>query len=270
MSQVKTESRGLVFVAGLFLTVLFSLAAWSAMGAAQPPAAARVTVFEGARLIVGNGGAPIENAAFIVDNNRFTRVGRRGEVTVPPGAVRVDLTGKTVMPAIVDAHTHLANTREALIDQLEHKAYYGVAAAISLGQDAGNLAFQVREEIVPNAARLRTAGRGLTSPEPGRSDIPYWVTGEAEARKAGDKSTELLPDLIHHKLGLFEIDHLALRIHGGSFALRGVLTGFLQISVEIIFLFRLELFPPQHLFEHPVDDEVRITPDRGGKMGVAS
>jgi imidazolonepropionase-like amidohydrolase len=178
------ESRGLVFVAGLFLTVLVSLAAWSTIGAAQPPAAARVTVFEGARLIVGDGSAPIENAAFIVDNNRFTQVGRRGEVKVPPGAARVDLAGKTVMPAIVDSHTHLANTREALIDQLQRKAYYGVAAVISLGQDAGNLAFQVRDENIPNAARLRTAGRGLTSPEPGRTDIPYWVTGEAEARKA--------------------------------------------------------------------------------------
>lgn len=39
-----------------------------------------VTVFEGARLITGNGSAPIENAAFVVDGTRFMRVGRTGQV----------------------------------------------------------------------------------------------------------------------------------------------------------------------------------------------
>ena len=86
---------------------LVFLAAFSTSGVMQAPQGTAVTVFEGARLIVGDGSAPIENAAFIVDNNRFTQVGRRGQVNVPAGATRVDLTGKTVMPAIVDAHTHM-------------------------------------------------------------------------------------------------------------------------------------------------------------------
>ena len=77
------------------------------------------TLFEGARLIVGDGSAPIENAAFIVQGNRFAQVGRRGELKAPAGAARVDLTGKTVMPAIVDTHAHLANERAAIIDQLQ-------------------------------------------------------------------------------------------------------------------------------------------------------
>ena len=47
----------------------------------------QVTVFEGARLITGEGSAPIENSAFIVENTRFTRVGRRGELPAPAGAV---------------------------------------------------------------------------------------------------------------------------------------------------------------------------------------
>ena len=77
-----------------------------------------MTVFEGARLILGDGAAPIENGVFIVANNRFTQVGRRGQVNVPAGATRVDLTGKTVMPAIVDTHTHMPVTRDALVDAL--------------------------------------------------------------------------------------------------------------------------------------------------------
>jgi len=143
-----------------------------------------VTVFEGARLIVGDLGAPIEDSVFLVENGRFLAAGRRGDVEAPSGAIRVDLTGKTVMPAIVDAHKHLAGTREALVDQLQHLAYYGVGAAISLGQDAGDLAFEVREEAIPGAARLLTAGRGITTPEPGRSEVPNWNTTADVARAA--------------------------------------------------------------------------------------
>jgi imidazolonepropionase-like amidohydrolase len=143
-----------------------------------------VTLYEGARLIVGDGGDPIENAAFVVDGDRFVEVGVRGHVHVPDGATRVDLSGKTVMPAIVDTHAHLATTREALVTQLQHKAYYGAGVVMSLGQDTGDVAFEVRGETIPNAARLRTAGRGITSPEPGRSQAPYWVTTEEEARQA--------------------------------------------------------------------------------------
>ena len=137
---------------------------------AQQPASA--TVFEGARLIVGDGSAPITDAAFLVENGRFTAVGKKGQLKVPAGAARVDLTGKTVMPAIVDMHKHLAVTRDALVDQLQHLAYYGIGVAMSLGQDTGDVAFQVRAETIPNAARFRTAGRGLTGPEPGRTQAP--------------------------------------------------------------------------------------------------
>jgi imidazolonepropionase-like amidohydrolase len=155
------------------------------VAAQAPPAGgpAGIVAFEGARLITGDG-KTIENSAFIVENGRFSQVGTRGQLKIPAGAARVDLTGKTVMPAIVDAHTHMPTERQALIDLLQRKAYYGVAAVISLGQDNNDVAFQVRQEIIPGAARLRTAGRGITGPEPGRTEAPYWVTTEAEARKA--------------------------------------------------------------------------------------
>jgi len=175
---------------------LLFLAAFSTSGATQAPQATGVTIFEGARLITGDGAAPIENSAFIVANNRFTQIGRRGQVNAPAGAARVDLTGKTVMPAIVDAHTHMPVTRDALIDSLQRKAYYGAGVVMSLGQDTGDVAFQVREETIPGAARLRTAGRGITAPEPGRTEAPYWVTTEAEARKAVDEQAARKVDLI--------------------------------------------------------------------------
>ena len=71
---------------------------------AQPPAAA--TLFEGARVIVGDGRV-LERAAFLVQADRFTAVGQQGSIAAPAGAVRVDLAGRTVMPGLIDVHTHL-------------------------------------------------------------------------------------------------------------------------------------------------------------------
>ena len=42
----------------------------------------------------------------------------------------------------------------------------------------------VRNETIPGAAVYRTAGRGITMPEPGRTEVPYWITTTEEARKA--------------------------------------------------------------------------------------
>jgi imidazolonepropionase-like amidohydrolase len=107
-----------------------------------------------------------------------------GEVEAPRGATLVDLAGMTVMPAIVNAHVHLATDRPERLDQLQHMAYYGAGSVVSLGLDDGDVAFAVRGETVPNGARSMTAGRGVTAPEPGRSEVPYWVTTEEQARAA--------------------------------------------------------------------------------------
>jgi imidazolonepropionase-like amidohydrolase len=167
--------------------------------AAQPSG---TTLFEGARLIVGDGSAPIENSAFLVENNRFGRIAKKGQLQLPAGAVRVDLTGKTVMPAIVNAHNHLGwaiiktgeigkdtYSRENLIDHLRRSAYYGIGAVMNFGTDPGDVAFQVRAETIPDAALFRTAGRGMALPNAGPGaeywkPVAYGVTTEAEARKA--------------------------------------------------------------------------------------
>jgi imidazolonepropionase-like amidohydrolase len=147
-----------------------------------------VTVFEGARVIVGDGRAPIENATFIVSGNRFTQVGRAADARIPAGAARVNLAGKTVMPTLIDTHTHLSQTRPQLIEDLKRRAFYGVSAAQSLGQDTTDVSFQVRSETaagqIPGAGRFFTAGRGITGPEPGRTTAPHWVTTVDEARQA--------------------------------------------------------------------------------------
>jgi len=205
---LKTSSFCLLFAA------LFFVAASLSPVAGQAPRPSGVTLFEGARLIVGDGSAPIEDSAFIVEGDRFTQIGRKGQLAVPAGAARIDLTGRTVMPAIVDAHGHpgfldavtgkmsKANfTRENYIDHLQRYAYHGVAATISTGTDMGDLAYRLREEKIPNAALIRTVGLGLAYPgsgpaDPSRNDVPYPVTSAAEARKAVQDLAPRKPDFV--------------------------------------------------------------------------
>ncbi len=196
MRRVTAESNSVVFVTGLLSVGCFLIAACSTPVTDKTPVPTVVTAFEGARLIVGDDSVPIENSTFLVEDTRFLQVGRTSDVEVPTGAVRIDLTGRTVIPALIDTHTHLGRTREALVEDLQRKAYYAVGVAMSLGQDSGDLPFQVREEIIPDAARYRTAGRGITRREPGRSDIPYWISSEDEARTAVQELASLNVDLV--------------------------------------------------------------------------
>ncbi len=184
------------------LIVVVSLARAPVVG--QSPTGG-TTLFEGARLIVGDGRVPIENSAFLVEKDKIIRVGRNGEVQAPRGATRIDLTGKTVMPALVDIHNHLgwtnqktnqatktSFTRELVIDHLQRYAYYGVAATLSMGLDRwdvnSEIPYQLRNEIIPNAARFLTVGRGIAAtPMAGpvadyRLGVPYGAQTEAEGR----------------------------------------------------------------------------------------
>src|SRR5438034_2744886 len=164
--------------------------------AQAPRTDARAVAFEGARLITGAGDI-VERATLVVENGRFTSVGRQGEATLRPGTARVDLTGKTIMPGLIDVHTHLGYrkgatflaenfTRDTVLDELDRFAYYGIAAVASAGTDRGELTLRLRDE--PHAGALvRTAWRGLAPPDAGPNppmrDAPYGVTTEEEARR---------------------------------------------------------------------------------------
>ena len=157
--------------------------------------------FEGARLIVGDGNT-IDNAAFLVEGEAFTWVGKQGQRQPPQGATRVDLSGKTVMPSLIDGHNHIglinekdgsnskANyRREILVDVLQRYAYYGVAATLSMGLEADQeLAYELRDQVIPNATRFLTVGKGIAATPIGgptgepRLGIPYGARTATEGR----------------------------------------------------------------------------------------
>ena len=187
MCSVTRPSRARARVTSLVFASL--AAACASPDSSGTPATSAATLFEGARVIVGDG-TVIENGAFVVEDGRFTTVGQSGAITLPEGTARVDLTGKTVMPAIVNTHVHLGATRDELVSQLQHYAYYGIGTVQSLGLDTAAVTREIRNEEIPNAARYLTAGRGITMPEPGRNESPHWVTTVEEARSAVQQLAE--------------------------------------------------------------------------------
>ena len=91
----------------MFVCCIAVAAVGSMAVSSQPRNPSGAVVYEGARLIIGDGSAPIENGAFVVQNGRIAAIGQQGDVKAPAGAARVDLTGKTVMPAMINVHVHI-------------------------------------------------------------------------------------------------------------------------------------------------------------------
>ena len=162
-----------------------------------------VVLYEGARLIPGDGTPAIEQSAFLVEKGLISRVGAKGSITAPSGAARVDLSGKTVMPTIINTHGHPGFqrgltysadnfTRESVIDDLNRALYFGIAAVLSQGIEKGDVTFQVRAEQEAGkvgGARLAVAGRGIGAPNAGPggaayAGIAYEVTTEEQSRRA--------------------------------------------------------------------------------------
>src|SRR5262245_41988465 len=75
----------------------------------MPETPAHYTLITAARLLDGTGAAPVEPAALLIENDRVAALGRAAEVRAPDGASvgRKDYGAATILPGLVDAHTHL-------------------------------------------------------------------------------------------------------------------------------------------------------------------
>jgi imidazolonepropionase-like amidohydrolase len=200
---------GILAVPGILGCLALIPTAFAASAQSQQSSGA--FLFEGSRLIVGDGSS-IESSAFVVEKGKITRVGRKGEVQAPQGAARIDLTGKTVMPTLVNDHLHLGYegytswsgenyTRDNVINHLTRLAYYGVGAVISTGTDPTDFALALQRDQqagkVGGARYLFAAGAAPPGGGPnggflnvirssGRPTI-YDLPNETEARKVAEQ-----------------------------------------------------------------------------------
>jgi imidazolonepropionase-like amidohydrolase len=178
-------------------------------------ASAQSILLEGERIIRGDGSPPIDNAALLVERGAITRIGRKGDVALPAGAARLDLDGKTIMPAIISTHVHpgfqkglsyLAENfkRETILDDLNRALYSGVSTVMSLGIETGDVMFQIRADQAEGragGARLLLAGRGIGAPNAGPgnaiySNFTYEVTTADQIRRAVQEQAARKVDII--------------------------------------------------------------------------
>ena len=114
-------------------------------------------LYQGARLITGDGGPPINSGDFVVEDGRITAIGAKGTVRAPSSATRMDLTGKTVMPAMVNVHVHIGYegyttwraenyTAENVLDHLEREAFYGTGTTQSVGTSPTDTSIQFQKD----------------------------------------------------------------------------------------------------------------------------
>jgi imidazolonepropionase-like amidohydrolase len=174
---------------GLTMTLRFLLFVVLAAAAAVAPTTAQqnapVKAFTGMRLIDGTDRAPIDNATVVVRDGRIVAAGAAASVTIPAGAERVSLTGKHVIPGLINAHGH-ANS---LPRDLETYAKYGVTTVFSLGND-GNApeALAARQaQSAPTLARARifTSGPVIspTTPDEAREQVAKIAAMKADTVK---------------------------------------------------------------------------------------
>ena len=91
---------------------------------AQPEPPRRLAVRAG-RLIDGTGAAPVRDAVILIEGDRITAVGPG--LSIPPGAEIVDLSHSTVLPGLIDCHTHITGQSGNYYDDLFRRSPIDVA-----------------------------------------------------------------------------------------------------------------------------------------------
>jgi imidazolonepropionase-like amidohydrolase/Tol biopolymer transport system component len=109
----------------------------------------------GARIITmaRDDGGVIEDGVIVIDGNRIAAVGRRGEVAIPAGAQQVDVTGRTIMPGLIDGHAHGPQGEDDLVPQQNWSAMAHLALGVTTVHDPSSTS----TEIFP-AAEMQRAG----------------------------------------------------------------------------------------------------------------
>jgi imidazolonepropionase-like amidohydrolase len=182
-----------------------------ALLAISVPAGAETTVLKNVTVIDGTGAAPQPNSAIVMTDGKIAYVGPVAGLKAPAGATAKDLSGKFVMPGIIDSHVHVGMmhdvtqdfkyyTRENVEADLRQYAAYGVTAVEVLGTDR-DLIFDLRKEERagrPKMARVFTAGQGevFKGGYGGLLGLNVPVSTPEEARKQVDEQAAKGVDLI--------------------------------------------------------------------------
>ncbi len=80
----------------------------------------------------------IDNGVVLIKDNRIEAVGKVGEVSIPDTAMRIDTSGKTIVPGLVDTHAHGAQGRNEIIPDQNWSQYSNLAFGVTTIHDPSN------------------------------------------------------------------------------------------------------------------------------------
>ena len=92
----------------------------------------------GAKIITMDGEKVIENGVIITDGKHIKAIGTASEISIPKGTEVIDVTGKTIMPGIVDAHAHGSQASDEIIPEQNWKNFAGLALGVTTIHDPSN------------------------------------------------------------------------------------------------------------------------------------
>lgn len=192
-----------------------SLALAAALLAQPGPAPAGAVVLTGGRVIDGGGGPPLERAALLFRDGRIQAVSQAADLAIPDGATRIDATGQTIIPGLINAHAHLNDgdpaqpLRDQLLAQLRTYAAFGVTTVHTLGdgRSAAHRAHAPRLpypwQVAEESVRVRDEQAGGDQLDRARlfPSGPNLVGATvAEAREGVDQIAELGVDVLKTRL----------------------------------------------------------------------
>ncbi len=161
------KMRGIMEQNSKLIVALLSLAVVAACGdGPAPPAEPGGLAIVGAQLIDGTGTDPIADSVVVIRDGRVQAAGPRETTAVPAGAEVIDAAGKTVIPGLMNLHTHYRGGPEDIKRQMDAQLYYGVTTGRSIGSDSPEAVPFLLEANAgrPDLPRAYTAGRGFSAP----------------------------------------------------------------------------------------------------------
>jgi imidazolonepropionase-like amidohydrolase len=115
---------------------------------------AQVTVFSHAIIIDGTGREPLRDATLVVSNGRIADMGPATKTKTPAGAQVIDLSGQTIIPGIINLHSHIG---ENTAGRIRTYAKYGITSTAGLGGDGDEVLKLRNEQRQGNIANIQGA-----------------------------------------------------------------------------------------------------------------
>ncbi|MGV6852167.1 MAG: amidohydrolase family protein [bacterium] len=104
---------------------------------------AQLLALLGARIITMNNDQVIEHGTIVIKDNKIIAIGDQKGIKIPERAKRIDLTGKTIMPGIVDAHWHGSQGQDGIIPQQNWVNFASLAFGVTTIHDPSNNSHEI-------------------------------------------------------------------------------------------------------------------------------